>query len=513
MTATTDAASLFQELDGKRQGLITRCQLYASFTIPKLCLPEGRGENDPSLKHDWQSVGAQAVNHLSNKLMITLFSPSRPFFRIDPSSALKAQLAEAKVETAEVNEALSDAEKAAVKELDQMGSRPTLYELIKHLMVTGNVLVKLSKEGIEAFGLKRYVVRRSHSGTLLDTILKSQVELQELDADAREQVIKELGPDPQVGPAQQLFLYEWVTRNEDGSYSMTQWVNKVKLEGSKYMGKYPALQNPYRPLTWDRASGDNYGTGLVEDYEGDFASLSALSEAQIQAAILASEFRWMVNPAGMTKVEDLQRSKNGDALPGSASDIQALEHGKAGDLGIIRTIGQDYIQRIGRGFLLNSAVTRDAERVTAEEIRIQAQELETALGGVYSRIAVDLQLPMALWLCTRIKMSLVGKAFEPVIITGLDALSRNGDMDVLKAFLGDLAAVGSLPPPLLATLKIEAIIAALAAGRGLKSKDYVKSQDEMQADQQQQQQAELNSQATQEGIRAGGQAAQQQPQQ
>ena len=37
-----------------------------------------------------------------------------------------------------------------------------------------------------------------------------------------------------------------------------------------------------------------------------------------------------------------------------------------------------------RLLLLNSSVQRNAERVTAEEVRYMAQELETALGGVYS---------------------------------------------------------------------------------------------------------------------------------
>ena len=52
-------------------------------------------------------------------------------------------------------------------------------------------------------------------------------------------------------------------------------------------------------------------------------------------------------------------------------------------------------RRLGAAFLLNTAVTRDAERVTAQEIRMQAQELESSLGGVYSRLANELQLPLA----------------------------------------------------------------------------------------------------------------------
>ncbi|WP_416142518.1 portal protein [Escherichia coli] len=42
----------------------------------------------------------------------------------------------------------------------------------------------------------------------------------------------------------------------------------------------------------------------------------------------------------------------------------------------------------------NSAVQRTGERVTAEEIRYVASELEDTLGGVYSILSQELQLPL-----------------------------------------------------------------------------------------------------------------------
>lgn len=44
--------------------------------------------------------------------------------------------------------------------------------------------------------------------------------------------------------------------------------------------------------------------------------------------------------------------------------------------------------------LLNSAVQRNGERVTAEEIRYVAGELEDTLGGVYSLLSQELQLSL-----------------------------------------------------------------------------------------------------------------------
>ena len=89
---TPSALGRWQELHGKRRGFLERLERYAAVTIPKVCLPENVDQNSNSIQHDWQSVGAQAVNHLLNKLMLAMFSPSQPFFRLDADAKLKAQL-------------------------------------------------------------------------------------------------------------------------------------------------------------------------------------------------------------------------------------------------------------------------------------------------------------------------------------------------------------------------------------------------------------------------------------
>ena len=49
-----------------------------------------------------------------------------------------------------------------------------------------------------------------------------------------------------------------------------------------------------------------------------------------------------------------------------------------------------------RAFMLSTATTRQAERVTAEEkSRCRLQELETSHGGIYSKLADEWQTPLA----------------------------------------------------------------------------------------------------------------------
>jgi len=82
--------------------------------------------------------------------------------------------------------------------------------------------------------------------------------------------------------------------------------------------------------------------------------------------------------------------------------------------------------------------------VTAEEIRLLAQELETALGGVFSRFAVELQLPLARRYMSILKRlnklpSLPKGVVSPEVTTGLPALGRFASLQRLDLLLQGIA--------------------------------------------------------------------------
>jgi len=486
---------VWAQLDNERRSLITRCEKYAAYTLPVLCPPEGYNEKQDELQTDYQSVGAQGLNNLTNKLMLALFAPSRPFFRLDiPEDVMQQLHATTGFDPTQFQSAMAVGEKNAVKRLDQKAARPDLYLALKHMIVTGNCLMVL-KDGIRAIGIKRYVVKRSQSGRVIRLIVKEDVLFDELSPAAQAQLLNRsskyqsyrLNHDSKAPSVEHYVDIRYV----DGHYVETQHVDEFWLEGREFEGKYDDMSLPYRALTWELHDDNDYGTGLVEQAAGDFAALSALSQAEVEAAVLASQFRWMVNPSGMTKPEDLEASDNGAALPGVEGDIVPLITGTAASLQHIGAANAKYVQRLANLFLIGSAVVRDAERVTAEEIRMQANELETSLGGVYSRLAVDLQLPIAYWLLKDIKVNLKGTQLQPTIITGLDALSRNGDLDNLKLCLMDLAAIGAMPPQMMATLKLDALAREMFTGRGVDPTPYIKSPEEQAQDLENEQQAEL----------------------
>lgn len=497
-----NAQQRWGQLHQKRQGMLRRFEKYASVTIPKVCLPEGVNQLDSSIQHDWTSVGAMAVNHLTNKLILTLFRPGIPFFRLDPNRKLREWLAAQGIKESQLRDSLVAGEREALQVMDQRAIRPKLNEVARNLIVVGNVGFDLTdEENPRVVGIKHYVVKRSISGKLVEIMHRERVLWNEL-----EDRVKPYAPNPGRWDSEQAFVEYFRWWRFDGKvWHLTQHVENTQLP-AEFDHKYTPEKLPFHVLTWDLADEHDYGTGLVEDYAGDFGTLSTLSEGEIKAAILASDYRWALDPASGTDPEYFKETVTGDVIPARKDDLNLVTLVSANGLELIGTSADKVIRRIGAAFLLNSAVTRDAERVTAEEIRLQAQELETSLGGVYSRLAVDLQLPVALWLLAAVEVDLKGANLTPTIVTGLAALSRNAEADSLKLWLADLAQMAAFPPEMLARLNVDEIASALAAAYSVTPGKFVKPAEQVQAEQAAAQEQAIQADAQVQANKAGAES-------
>ena len=465
------AGAVWSRLEGIKQPLLTRVERYAALTIPKVCLPDGFNPESMDQTHDYQSLGAQAVNHVVNKLAVAMFAPSRPFFRVAEGKATKAKAAESGISETDLQAILSAMERASAVMLDKLGQRPKLYQALRHLVVTGNVLMILDKGHIRIMGLRYFCVKRTHEGKVHTLVTRERMRFDELDPGIQALWATKYKKEDMVNH------YRLIKRLPNGSYYMCQYVDEQKLP-EKYEGRWSEAKMPYRVLTWDLADESDYATGLVEEYAGDFESLSVMAEAIVTGAVVGTEFRWAANPNGMTSVDDLQESRNGDTIPGNPKDIGAITVDVAKGLEIAMKVSNGYEQRISRGFLLTSAVTRDAERVTAEEVRITAMELEGSFGGTYSSLAPSMQTPMAYWMLASADTPIIGSDLDVVIITGLDALSRNGDLDNLRMALSDLASFAQAPEALIQRIKWDDLAEFIGQGRGVDLKRFIMNSTE-----------------------------------
>lgn len=493
------ASAAWEACDALRQGLLRRIENYAKLTIPKVCYPEGYNSDSTNESHDYQSIGAQAVNHLSNKLMLAMFAPSRPFAKLQAGAKAAQEAMKGGLTQGQLEDILAEGERKAIKELDSRGQRPKLFQLMRHLVVAGNALLYLEKEGMRVLGVKSYVVKRNIKGEVCHLVIREKVKFDELDKDIKKLYGRYYQDDHTC------CFYKWIERQDNGSYTMTQWLDDKRLP-KEYNGRWPADSMPYQVITWDLADEADWGTGLVEEYVGDFEALSVLSESVVDGAVLGTEYRWLVSPTGQTSVEDLNNSENGDALPGLPGDVAPTQGGNPNAITVASEVLDKYERRVARGFLMGSAVIRDAERVTQEEVRLTAQELETAYGGVYSTLAASVQKPVAQWLFKAIDINLKGADLNITIITGLDALSRNGDLENLRLALADMTGLAAVPGTLSGRVKWEEIIRFVGQGRNIDLARFFLNDKEF-ADKVAAQQVDQAAQAV--GTEAGMQAVQQ----
>lgn len=473
------ASAVWSRLDGIKRALMVRIERYAALTIPKVCLPGGATTYNTEQSHDYQSLGAQAVNHVVNKLMVAIAAPSRPFFRVQAGPTTAKEMAAAKVSETDLGTILANLERDSVKELDAKGQRPKLYQALRHLVITGNVLMILDKDHIRILGMKYFCVKRNVKGEVHTLVIRESVFFDELDPNIRKLFGTRYHDETKVDH------YKLIKRNPGpaGGYTMTQWIDETKLP-KEWDARWSEEKMPYRVLTWDLADEADYGTGLVEDYAGDFEAMSVLAQATCEGGVMGTEFRWAVNPTGQTSVDDMNNSRSGDTIAGNPKDVGVIQPNTANGVKMAMDLENKYSQRIARGFLLQSAVTRDAERVTAEEIRATAMELESSFGGVYSSLAPQLQKPLAMWLLATAGTALHGTDLGIVIITGLDALSRNGDLENLRLALSDLAQLATAPPQLQGRIKWQDLSEFVGQGRGVDLRRFIKSDDEYAQEQQ-----------------------------
>ena len=500
------ASATWERLSGLSTSLIERCERYASMTIPKIMLQNGFEVVGSDQTHDYQSIGAQAVNHVTNKMMLAMFRPSAPFYRLQLTASAKAEAMAAGMEEQSLGPILAKMERDSVKLLDARMQRPKLYTAIRHLVVTGNVLLCLEDEELRVMGLKFWRVKRTMRGKVHTLIIHERIAFNELEPEVQEAMPSSYSRGE--ASAQEVSYYKRILRQRNGSYIVEQWVDGVKLDQRKFGSRYTEDKLPYRVLTWDIADESDYATGLVEEYSGDLEALSILSETVVDGAVAGCDWRWLVNPGGITKVDDIKNSRTGDAIPGTPQDLDTTSGGNAEAVSKALEIMNNWEKRVARGFLLLSAVTRDAERVTAEEMRLTANELDTAYGGVYSALSGQIQKPIAEWLLKEDGNDIRGKGIEVQVITGLDALSRNGDLEAFKLAMGDLVLLSQLPEELQGRIKFRQIAAFVGDGRGIDLTPFLKSEDEYKTWLEQQQAARVQESTD---TAAGEAAAQGQP--
>tara|TARA_R110000796_G_scaffold142554_1_gene259097 strand:+ start:324 stop:1889 length:1566 start_codon:yes stop_codon:yes gene_type:complete len=485
------AGKRYSNLAMSRQCFLNRAWDGAEVTIPFL-LPRD-GVQNQELPTPFQAIGARGLNNLAAKLLLTLFPPSSPFikFQIDDFT-----LAELEAERAPVEEGLNSMERAVNDEVEAKAMRVPIHELLRHLILSGNAVLFVNPDNkLRVFHLDQYCVRRDPQGEVLEIIIKEEIS-RELFEDIFDR------PPPQEAQTansdtsdKPLELYTVVRRKKD-RVLIHQEVQGIKIPGTD--SDVPHEKSPYLALRFIRIDGEDYGRGFVEEYLGDLRALEGLSKAILEGSAAAARAIFLVRPNGTTKPKTISQAPNLAVRQGNADDVSVLQLDKFNDFRVARETIDTTERRLAAAFLLNQSVQRDAERVTAEEIRFLANELETTLGGIYSLLSHELQLPLAKRIIASLEKqkklpALPKGTVEPVIVTGFEALGRGSDAQKL---LSAFQAVSSIfgPEAVIASTNIPDAIKRVFTGFGIDQKGLIKTPEQLQQEQEQQQQAQQQQQ-------------------
>jgi hypothetical protein len=485
-------AKAYENMAADRDAFLTRARSCAELTIPTLMPPEGH-TGSTQYNTPYQSVGARGVNNLASKLLMTLLPPNQAFFRLTIDDYDLVELggdARGKAE-----EALARIERSATQVIESKAIRVPTFEALKQLIVAGNALVHMPpKGGMKVFRLDRYVVQRDTMGNILKIITKETVAYDALPKDVLQALTE--NPDYELDTSKKECDIFTCVKRVGKKFEVHQEVHDVVIESTK--GSYAEDKLPWMALRFIAVDGNHYGRSFCEEIVGDLKSLEALTKAIVEGSAASAKLLFLVRPNGTTKMRSIADAPNGGIVSGDANDVTTLQANKFNDFRVAQETMQKITERLSFAFLLNSSVQRQAERVTAEEVRYMAQELETALGGIYSVLSQEFQVPLVNLLLA--KMQKEGKmpkfpkdTLKPQIVTGLEALGRGQDLNKLSQFLQMLQPLGQ--EVIQSELNIGDYLDRLGASLGIDTQGLVKSDEqkmqEQQAMQEQMQQQQM----------------------
>jgi hypothetical protein len=252
------------------------------------------------------------------------------------------------------------------------------------------------------------------------------------------------------------------------------------LEGSQSTA--PKNASPWLVLRFNTVDGEDYGRGRVEEFIGDLRSLDGLSQALVEGASVASKVIFLVSPSATTKPGTLAKAGNGAIIQGRPEDVGVVQVGKTADFATAANLASAIERRILEAFLVMNI--RNAERVTAEEVRLTQLELEKSLGGLFSLLTVEFLIPYLNRTLLILQRSnqiprLPKDVVRPKIVAGINSLGRGQDNESLTRFIQTVAATLG-PEALVKFIDPSEAIKRLAAAQGIDVLNLVRTPEQLQ---------------------------------
>lgn len=505
-------AALFTKFQDA-QVLITAKQC-AEWTVASIFPDTSSNDNQTrkQLKRDFQSHGAMLVNNLASKVAQALFPQNSSFFEIGQTDAMEQMAQELGADSKAAASLFAGIEARASARVFLNAGYAALERAIKLLIVSGNALAYRDPETrkFHTYSVRDYAIRRDGAGNVLLIVLKERIAVADLPADFAASV--NLSERNLYDDVDLYTKIERVLISQPSGPPRT--VYKVSQEcQDRPIGKpslYPEYLCPYIPLTWNLIAGEHYGRSYVEDYAGSFAKLSALSESSLLYEVEMMRLINIIDPSAGIDLDDVANAEVGEFVAGKSgvtgNGVVAHEGGNAQKLSAVLSDIQNILQQLSIAFMYTGN-TRDAERVTAEEIRANISEANQTLGGIYANISEVLHIHLAHLLVIEEEPALLPllntQGITLDVAVGLSSLNREANVQKLQYLANALSTVLPVLSQSSQRFNPDLIIDQLCQGYGIDREAISYTEGQLKQLQQQQEAS-----AQQSAAQAQAQAAQ-----
>ena len=485
------ARERYGQLTSVRSQFLDTAVTCSELTLPYLIERDlTSNPNHKKLTTPWQSCGSKAVVTLAAKLMLALLPPQTTFFKLQVRDDKLGQEIPPEIRS-ELDLSFSKMERMVMDYIAASSDRVVVHQALKHLIVGGNALIFMGKDGLKNFPLNRYVVNRDGNGNVLEIVTKEIISRKVLGIELPE-------PDPLTVVDQSVGsnnddveVYTYVRLDEkSGRWIWHQEALDRIIPNSRSTA--PKKASPWLVLRFNTVDGEDYGRGRVEEFLGDLKSLEGLSQALVEGSAAAAKVVFLVSPSSTTKPAAIAKAGNGAIIQGRPEDVAVIQVGKTADFSTAAQMAQTLDKRISDAFLVLNV--RQSERTTAEEVRLTQLELEQQLGGLFSLLTIEFLVPYlnrTLLILQRSKEipNIPKDLVRPQIVAGVNALGRGQDRESLTAFITTIAQTLG-PEALMQFINPSEAIKRLAAAQGIDVLNLVKTEQQIQQEAQEAQQAQ-----------------------
>ena len=481
------ARERYNQLATDRRQFLDKAVDCSKLTLPYLIQDDTSSRpTHETLNIPWQSVGSKCVVGLAAKLMLAILPPQSTFFKLQVrEDKLGEDLPPEAMSEMELS--LSKMERMVMDYIAASNDRVVIHQALKHLIVGGNALLFMGKDGIKNYPLNRYVVNRDGNGNVLEIVTKELISRDVIGYDLPKKETNTGIDETNGSHTDDVEVYTCV-KLENGRWVWYQEVEDMIIPGSRSTA--PKNASPWLVLTFNSVDGEQYGRGRVEEFLGDLKSLEGLSQALVEGAAAASKVIFLVSPSSTTKPATIAKAGNGAIVQGRAEDVQVVQVGKTADFSTAAQMSQTIERRLLEAFLVMNV--RNAERVTAEEVRLTQLELEQQLGGIFSLLTTSFLIPyldrtLLVLQRTNELPKLPKDIIRPTIVAGVNALGRGQDREALTMFMQTIAQTVGPEAAMQFINPLEAI-KRLAAAQGIDVLNLVKTPEQLQGEKEEKEQ-------------------------